>query len=348
MPSVHSTAGMVGRKVGMMRLYDGAGRVRGVTVIEVASNYVTQLRTPDRDGYAAVQIGHPGNRKRLNRPERGHLRQAGLERVKLADLREFRVEDVAGYELGQELSAEQFEPGSYVDVTATSKGRGFQGGVKRHGFAGGPKTHGQSDRHRAPGSVGAGTTPGRVYKGTRMAGRMGNATTTVQNLLVVANDLERQLLFVQGSVPGPNGVLVSIAAARRPALADYAPPVLPALVIDEPAPAAVEEDEAPAEEAAVAEAVLDETTTDEAAAEEAATAEAVTDDAVTEESAEETADEQPEAVDETAASAAMDESDSAEAAVEPEETPAAEAGTDTEPEEAAAEAEAESDDEQKQ
>ena len=229
MPPEGSGAGLIGRKVGMMRLYDGSGRVRGVTVLEVASNYVTQLRTADRDGYTAVQVGHPGNRKRVTRPQRGHLRQAGLERVALSRLQEFRVEDPAAYTLGEELTADQFEPGSYVNVTATSKGRGFQGGVRRHGFAGGPKSHGQSDRHRAPGSVGAGTTPGRVYKGTKMAGHLGAVTSTVTNLLVVANDPDRRLLFVQGSVPGPNGGLVTIVAGRKPALTGFEPAILPAV-----------------------------------------------------------------------------------------------------------------------
>ncbi len=249
MPSVHSAAGIIGRKVGMMRLYDGSGRVRGVTAIEVSSNFVTQIRTPDRDGYSAVQIGHPGNRKRVNRPQRGHLRQAGLERETLTRLREYRLEDAGEYTLGQQLTAEQFVPGSYVDVQATSKGRGFQGGVKRHGFAGGPKTHGQSDRHRAPGSVGSGTTPGRVFKGTKMAGRMGNVATAVLNLLVVANDPERNLIFVQGSVPGPNGGLVSVTAGRKPAIADFAPAPLPSVAdVEEPEVEVPEEIEAELDE----------------------------------------------------------------------------------------------------
>jgi large subunit ribosomal protein L3 len=190
----------------------------------------------------------------VNRPERGHLREAGLERQTLSRLQEFRLEDTSEYTLGQALTAEQFEPGVYVDVTATSKGRGFQGGVKRHGFAGGPKTHGQSDRHRAPGSVGAGTTPGRVYKGTKMAGHMGAATTTALNLLVVANDPERQLLFVQGSVPGPNGGLVSIVVGRKPAIEGFAPAVLPA--VTEVAPQ-IEDDEPDTDELETTEAAVE-------------------------------------------------------------------------------------------
>jgi large subunit ribosomal protein L3 len=221
------TTGMIGRKLGMMRLFDGAGRVRGVTVIELGPNFVTQLRTPDRDGYSAVQLGFSGRRKRLTQAQRGHLRASGMERAVLSALKEYRVEETSGFALGQELTCGQFEPGSYVDLTATSKGRGWAGGVKRWNFHGGPKTHGQSDRHRAPGSLGAGTTPGRVYKGQHMAGHMGDVTVTVLNVLVVASDPARNLLFVQGSVPGPRTGLVSVQTARRPALTAYAPPLLP-------------------------------------------------------------------------------------------------------------------------
>ena len=262
MTNSRSQAGMIGRKVGMMRLYDGAGRSRGVTVIEVGPNYVTQVRTPERDGYSAVQLGFPGARKRANRPERGHLRAAGVEGRSpvLTKLQEFRLDDVSSFELGQALTVEQFEPGSFVDVTATSKGRGFAGGVKRHGFAGGPKTHGQSDRHRAPGSIGSGTTPGRVYKGLKMAGHMGAETVTVLNVLVVATDPSRNLLFVEGSVPGHKGTLVTVGAARRKALAEFTAPVIPG------AGEAVEEvDEAPAAEAE--ETPVAEETTEEPAAE---------------------------------------------------------------------------------
>lgn len=219
--------GMIGRKVGMMRIYDGGGRARGVTVIELGPNVVTQLRTPERDGYAAVQMGFDGNRKRVNRPERGHLRRAGVETLAIDELREFRIDSVDEYELGQALTVEQFEPGQYVHVAGTSKGRGFAGGVKRWNFHGGPKTHGQSDRHRAPGSVGAGTTPGRVFKGQKMAGHMGARNTSVLNLLVVLTDPSRNLIFVEGSVPGPAGGIVFVQDGRRPALADYTPPVLP-------------------------------------------------------------------------------------------------------------------------
>lgn len=273
MPATRSSAGMIGRKVGMMRLYDGGGRSRGVTVIELGPNYVTQVRTPERDGYSAVQLGFPGARKRVNRPERGHLRAAGLEgrTPALTRLQEFRLDDVSAYQTGQELTVEQFEPGSFVDVTATSKGRGFQGGVKRHNFAGGPKTHGQSDRHRAPGSIGSGTTPGRVYKGLKMAGHMGAETVSVLNLLVVAVDPSRNLIFVEGSVPGARDGMVTVGTARRPALKDYTAPVIPPLggeTVEEPAA-----DEAADEAEAEAEAPVAEADTEAPAAEAEAAAE---------------------------------------------------------------------------
>ena len=242
--------GMIGRKLGMMRLYDGAGRVHGVTVIELGPNYVTQLRTPDRDGYSAVQLGFSGRRKRLTNAQRGHLRTSGMEREVLSALKEYRVEDTSGYALGQKLDCGQFTPGTFVDLTATSKGKGWAGGVKRWNFRGGPKTHGQSDRHRAPGSLGAGTTPGRVYKGQKMAGHMGDVTTTELNVLVVACDPERNLLFVDGSVPGPRTGLVSVRDGRRPPLKSYTPPVLPS-------DAQVEEVEAETMAAAEAEAEME-------------------------------------------------------------------------------------------
>jgi large subunit ribosomal protein L3 len=272
---------MLGRKVGMMRLYDGGGRSRGVTVIALGPNFVTQVRTPERDGYSAVQLGFPGKRKRINRPLRGHLRTAGLEgrAPALTRLQEFRVDDVSGYQPGQELTVEQFEPGTFVDVTATSKGKGFQGGVKRHNFAGGPKTHGQSDRHRAPGSIGSGTTPGRVYKGLKMAGHMGSETVSVLNLLVVAVDPSRNLLFVEGSVPGAREGMVTVGSARRKALKDYTPPVIASadVVIDE-----VETIEEPEAEAPVAEAEVTAEATTEAPAEEATETESAEADASTE------------------------------------------------------------------
>lgn len=204
--------GLLGRKLGTTQVFDERGRLRGVTAVEVGPCFVTHIRTTEADGYTALQIGFQDDRK-LNKPEAGHLKSAG--NLKLRHLAEFRVSDSSAYTLGDQLGAELFETGQKVDVTATSKGRGFQGGVRRHNFRGGPKTHGQSDRHRAPGSIGSGTTPGRVFKGTRMAGHMGAERTTIMNLEVVARNDERGVIFVAGSVPGPIGGLIRVRKARK-------------------------------------------------------------------------------------------------------------------------------------
>ena len=208
-------AGMLGRKVGMLTRYDDAGRAYGATVIEFADNVVTQVRTMDRDGYSAVQIGTVGDRKRTTRAQRGHLRASGQEQVSMTVLAEFRTNETDELGVGTSLSVDRFQSGMYVDVTARTKGRGFQGVVKRWDFAGGPKTHGQSDRWRAPGSIGAGTSPGRVFKGKKMPGHMGNRSRTVLNQLVVEVDIARGLIFVAGNVPGPNGSLVEVKQARK-------------------------------------------------------------------------------------------------------------------------------------
>ncbi len=288
------TTGMIGRKVGMMTLYDGAGIARGVTVVELGPNPVTQVRTEDRDGYLAVQVGFEGQRKRLTQPERGHLQAAGVADRPLSELHEFRVDSVEGYSLGQVITVDQFEPGSYVDVTGTSKGRGFAGVVRRWNFKGGPKTHGQSDRWRAPGSIGAGTTPGRVWKGQKMGGHMGNVTSTVRNLLVVAIDPSRHLIFVEGSVPGARNGVVVIQPGFRAPLADFAAAeVAPAevSVIEEPAveeppedaeleePAAEDEAAEPEDEAAADSDAAEDAPEDEPEADEP---EAETDDAAAE------------------------------------------------------------------
>lgn len=204
--------GLLGRKLGTLQVFDPKGRLRGVTAVEVGPCFVTGLRTPEKNGYSAVQIGFQEDRK-LNKPEAGHLKAAG--NLKLRHLTEFPANGTTAYSLGDRLGAELFETGQLVDVTANSKGRGFQGGVRRHNFRGGPKTHGQSDRHRAPGSIGSGTTPGRVYKGTRMAGHMGAVRTTVRNLEIVSRNEEKGVLFVAGSVPGPQGGIVRIRTARK-------------------------------------------------------------------------------------------------------------------------------------
>lgn len=245
--------GMIGRKVGMMSLYTGDGRLHTCTVIELGPNHVTQVRTRDRDGYEAVQLGFSGARKRVNRPERGHLRKAGVDAV-LTRLKEFEADDTASYSVGQAITVAEFTPGEYVNVTGTSKGRGFAGGVKRWHFRGGPKTHGQSDRHRAPGSVGAGTTPGRTWKGQKMAGHMGHEQRTVLNLLVVATDLRRNLLFVEGSAPGATDALLTVTRGRKKALSAFEPPVLGG-----PEPEAEVEER---NETVIAEASADEATSD--------------------------------------------------------------------------------------
>lgn len=201
--------GLLGRKLGMLQVFDDEGRLRGATALEVGPCWVTQVRTEEKDGYAAVQLGY-GEKKKLNKPASGHLAASGAPNLR--HLAEFRA--TGEVSLGDQIGADIFEQGELVDVTATSKGRGFQGGVKRHHFRGGPKTHGQSDRHRAPGSIGAGTTPGRVFKGTRMAGHMGAARTTVRNLEVIGRNEERGVIFVAGTVPGPPGGLVRVRHAR--------------------------------------------------------------------------------------------------------------------------------------
>jgi large subunit ribosomal protein L3 len=192
--------GILGKKVGMTQVYDETGAAVPVTVIEAGPCYVTQVI-----GYERVE------ERKLNQPQRGHLRDVAPLRY----LDEVRTDDAANYAVGQELDVGIFEPGQRVDVTGTSKGRGFAGVVKRHGFRGGPKTHGQSDRHRAPGSVGATSTPGRVFKGLRMAGRMGGVRVTIQNLEVVEVDPSRNLLMVRGSVPGVKGGLVLVREAVK-------------------------------------------------------------------------------------------------------------------------------------
>jgi large subunit ribosomal protein L3 len=202
---------MIGTKLGMSHMFRDDGTIAPVTAIQVGPCTVTQIKTVAKEGYNCIQIGY-GQAKRLNSPERGHLKELGQFR----HLREFRVEDIESYSVGQQLDVSAFNQGDYIDVVGTSKGKGFAGVVKRHHFAGGPKTHGQSDRHRAPGSIGATTTPGRVVKGIRMAGHMGDKRVTIQNLQVVKVDPEKNLLFVRGAVPGPrNGLLIVKKAVKK-------------------------------------------------------------------------------------------------------------------------------------
>lgn len=205
---------ILGRKVGMTQIFNERGEAIPVTVIEAGPCYVTQVKTLERDGYRAVQLGfEEAKPQRLSGGEKGHLARNRLPTLR--HLREFRLRKDEEVEEGQRILVDVFEVGDRVDVVGVSKGRGFAGVVKRHGFRGGPKTHGQSDRHRAPGSIGATTSPGRVWKGQRMAGRMGGVRVTAQNLRVELVDPERNLLAVRGSVPGARGGLVMIKQARK-------------------------------------------------------------------------------------------------------------------------------------
>jgi len=200
--------GLIGRKVGMTQVFQDNGTMVAVSVVAIAPNTVTRLRTPERDGYSAVALGTDETRK-LNKPDAGQLKDL----PKVATIREFQVDNLADFEVGQTLGlADVFSAGDLVDVTGISKGRGFAGVIKRHNFQRGPTTHG-SDHHRAPGSIGPGTTPGRVYKGVRMAGHMGDERVTVKKVRVVRADVERNLLLVSGSLPGSRGSLVLVKKA---------------------------------------------------------------------------------------------------------------------------------------
>ena len=199
--------GLLGRKVGMTQVFQPDGTMVPVSVLAVEPNTVTLVRTPERDGYSAVQVG-TGTAKRLTRPRLGQLK--GLPRVR--DVRETRVEEGSGYEVGQTLRVDLFEDGEEVDITGVSKGKGFAGTIKRHHFRRGPETHG-SDSHRQPGSIGGGTTPGKVFKGTGMAGRMGHDRVTVKKATILKVDAERDLLLIKGPLPGPRNALVMVRKA---------------------------------------------------------------------------------------------------------------------------------------
>ena len=196
--------GISGKKLGMTQVFRDNGRMEAVTAIEIGPCTVIQVKTVAKEGYDAAQLGF-GEARRLNSPQRGHLKELGQFRY----LREFRVNDIGDIEVGQKVDVGLFKAGDLLDVTGVSKGKGFAGVVKRHHFAGGPKTHGQSDRHRAPGSIGATTSPGRVFKGVRMAGHMGSRRVTERHLEVLETDPARNLLLVKGAVPGAkNGLLL--------------------------------------------------------------------------------------------------------------------------------------------
>jgi large subunit ribosomal protein L3 len=206
--------GLIGKKVGMTQIFDGAGSALPVTLIEAGPCYVTQVRRPASEGYAAVQLGFGEvNPRRLTGGQLGHLKRHELPPLRF--LREFRAKTQEDLKEGDRVTVEVFQVGDRVDIVGTTKGKGFAGAVKRYHFRGGPKTHGQSDRHRAPGARSSTTTPGRVYKGSRGPGHMGSDRVTSQNVRVVLVDPERNLLGVRGSVPGPRGAVIVVKEARK-------------------------------------------------------------------------------------------------------------------------------------
>jgi large subunit ribosomal protein L3 len=214
MSSVRNVRGLLGTKLGMTQTWDENNRVVPVTVIDAGSNVVTQVRSPETDGYAAVQVGYGAiDARKVIKPLRGHFDKAGV--TPRRHLVEIRTADATSYTLGQELSPYMFSAGELIDVTGTSKGKGFAGVMKRHGFGGLRASHGVHRKHRSPGSIGGCATPGRVFKGVRMAGRMGRDTVTTQNLTVHSVDVERGLILVKGAVPGPRGGLVVLRSASK-------------------------------------------------------------------------------------------------------------------------------------
>jgi large subunit ribosomal protein L3 len=210
--------GVLGEKLGMTQVFDENNRMVPVTVVKAGPCVVTQIRTPDKDGYSAVQIAYGAiDPRKVNKPEAGHFAKAGVPPRRY--LVELRTSDASSYTLGQEVTAELFAVGARVDVVGTSKGKGYAGVMKRHNFKGLGAGHGVQRKHRSPGSIGACATPARVFKGTRMAGRMGHARTTTQNLTIHAVDLERGLLLIKGAVPGPTRGVVLLRGAVKNGLA---------------------------------------------------------------------------------------------------------------------------------
>ncbi|MBI5303548.1 MAG: 50S ribosomal protein L3 [Chloroflexi bacterium] len=202
--------GLLGRKIGMTQIFTAKGEIIPVTVLEMGPCFVTQVKTAEKNGYSALQIGF-AETKHLTKPERGHLKNLPA----LKHLHEVRTSQLDGVQVGDKLSVNIFATGDLVDVTGVSKGKGHAGVVKRHHFKGGPKTHGQSDRLRRPGASGATTTPGRVVKGLRMAGQLGNKQATLLNIEVVKVDAERNVLAIKGTVPGTHGSVVFVRKARK-------------------------------------------------------------------------------------------------------------------------------------
>jgi large subunit ribosomal protein L3 len=206
--------GVLGEKLGMTQVFDDEGRIVPVTVIQAGPCVVTRVRTPDADGYSAVQLAYGQiDPRKVNKPMAGHFEKAGV--TPRRHVVELRTDDAAEYELGQEVTVEVFEAGQRIDVTGRSKGKGTAGVMKRHGFKGLGASHGTQRKHRSPGSIGGCATPGRVFKGLRMAGRHGNTRTTVQNLTVHSIDADKGLLLIKGAVPGPNGGLILVRSAAK-------------------------------------------------------------------------------------------------------------------------------------
>ena len=205
--------GIIAKKVGMTQIFDEKGNVIPVTVLDATPNIVAQVKTKETDGYQAIQLGFGEIKdKHINKPERGHFAKAGLSNKK--HLREFRLETVETYKVGDEVKADIFEAGEKIDVQGTSKGKGFQGVIKRHGQHRGPMGHG-SMYHRRPGSMGSTSTPGRVFKGKKLPGHMGKVTITIQNLEVVKVDMDKNAILVKGSVPGPKGAILRVKSAVK-------------------------------------------------------------------------------------------------------------------------------------
>ena len=212
--SERKITGILGTKLGMTQVFDENNRVVPVTVVQAGPNVVTQIRTPETDGYVAVQLAYGAiDPRKVNKPRTGHFAKAGA--TPRRHLVELRTSDAGEYAVGQEITAEVFETGAVVDVVGTSKGKGTAGVMKRHGFKGLGASHGTQRKHRSPGSIGGCATPGRVFKGLRMAGRMGMARVTTQNLTVHRVDPERGLLLIKGAVPGPKGGLLLVKTAAK-------------------------------------------------------------------------------------------------------------------------------------
>jgi large subunit ribosomal protein L3 len=214
MSNTKTTRGLLGTKLGMTQVWDANNKLVPVTVVEITPNVVTQLRTPEVDGYSAVQIAYGQiDPRKVTKPLTGHFDKAGV--TPRRHLTELRTDDISEYSLGQELTVEIFEPGKKVDVVGTSKGKGFAGVMKRHNFKGVSSSHGSHRNHRKPGSIGASSTPSRVFKGMRMAGRMGGDRVTVLGLTVHSVDLEKGILLVKGAVPGARGRIVFVRTAVK-------------------------------------------------------------------------------------------------------------------------------------